>query len=128
MQARTAIAVTAIVSGVAAILLAWLLGQGLDRAEKWVSIVGVVIAVAFGVASLLLERNRRRHAKPSNEATIRGEAVSRSVRGAQSGVRVDGALGGETVDGTARARVVKRGGRNVGVTYSPNGRARRPRP
>jgi hypothetical protein len=52
-RTRTIIAALLLAAGAAGAI--WLLaGQGLDRAEKWVSLVGVVISVAVSSAGLAL--------------------------------------------------------------------------
>lgn len=43
----------------------FLLGQGLDKAEKWASVVGVFVSVAIGVAGLVLSWATWRQARPA---------------------------------------------------------------
>jgi hypothetical protein len=81
------------VAGLAGVVV-FLTGQGLDRAEKWVSLVGVFISLAVAIAGLILAW-RTTSAVPAGRVRRTGNAtavgpgsraVTGSVGGAQGGV------------------------------------------
>jgi hypothetical protein len=64
----------------------FLTGQGLDRAEKWASIVGIVISVATGATGLLLGWLAWRHPRPGPSVVGPVKAVdARRAQGVQIG-------------------------------------------
>ena len=100
--------IVAAVSSVAGLggAVALLATQGLDRAEKWTSLVGVFVSVAIGVAGLALGwATWRQGAGPSGRVSRTGDATATGAgsvavsgsRGTPSGTAVD-----RTGDATAR--------------------------
>lgn len=91
-----------------------LVGQGLDRAEKWVSMIGMVVSVVIGVIGVVVARSDRASRDRPRRAVRRTGDASATGRGsfANTGaVRAPDALAEDT--GSARA---EKGGRaNTGV-------------
>jgi len=96
----------------------FLTGQGLDRAEKWVSIVGMVVSVSLSAAGLLLgwltwRRAQTVRVRRTGDATARGPG-SRANSGA-----VGGSAHGQTVvEDTGSAGATAGGRANTGVDRS----------
>ncbi|WP_405090179.1 hypothetical protein OG767_21250 [Micromonospora sp. NBC_01392] len=70
-----AVSVVVAVSGVTVVLL----GEGLDRAEKWVSIAGVVLSVIFGAAGAVLGFLHWRHSEATRRPPATGAGAGSSA-------------------------------------------------
>jgi hypothetical protein len=97
----------------AAGLIVVLTGQGLDRAEKWVSLVGVILSLAVGVAGLLLAWLTWRQG-PGQGPAARISRTGDATASGRGSVAVSGSLGepSATVDRTGAAWA-DQGGRAV---------------
>ncbi|XVU28487.1 hypothetical protein ACQPZJ_15990 [Actinoplanes sp. CA-054009] len=98
--AKVIVAVLLVLAGLTGVIVV-LAGEGLDRAEKWTSLVGMFVSVAIGIAGLLLAWRQAGGARVSRtgKATATGPgstAISGSVGGGAATV-VD-----RTGDATAR--------------------------
>ena len=107
--------------------LVFLIGQGLDRAEKWVSLVGVFASVVIGVTGLVLGWKTWSQAKARTglggrvRRTGNATAVGRGSR-ANSGSL--GSVPGSVVDCTGNASAGGGGWANTGEDCSVGSRAR----
>jgi ABC-type nickel/cobalt efflux system permease component RcnA len=95
----------------------FLTGEGLDRAEKWVSITGVVVSVAIGLVGLWLSWSMwRQAATPADARSVRntGQAVAVG-QGSRANTGWAGVTrGAMTVDRTGNAEARDGGWANTG--------------
>lgn len=106
----------------------FLTGQGLDRAEKWVAVVGMFISVAVSAAGLVLTWLAYRQSTIVNAATMVGGASTRRTGDAVaegpgsraiSGVISSGLVPGEVnAERTGRAQASNGGVATSGVEVS----------
>jgi hypothetical protein len=107
MARSTRLIIGAVLVGVGAIgaagCIAFLIHEGLDRAEKWTSLVGMVMSIGLGVVGLVIAvRDRQRGTATPNPNNIRvngsGEAVAKGAgSSAVSGLRA-GSFPSEPID------------------------------
>lgn len=114
-------AATLTVAGIAGCIV-FLTGEGLDRAEKWVSIAGVIFSILIGLAGLWLSWSLTRSSRPTDsQRSVRntGNAVAdgRGSR-ANSGSAGDAEDAG-TVSHTGDAEARRGGWANTGRTDEP---------
>lgn len=116
---KTIISVALALAGVAA--FAWfLVGQSLDRAEKWISISGVVVSAGIGVAGLWLgwltwRQSRRVGASPQVRATgAAATAIGGDNRGSIVG-RTSGPASRPQRPGSASGDVVASGDSSTAI-------------
>ena len=88
---RVASAVFLVIVGAAAGAGWFLLGEGLDRAEKWVSIVGVCVSIVMGAGGLLLAWLTWRQSRAGESPTVAARGAGAvGVRGSSGGsIRTD---------------------------------------
>jgi hypothetical protein len=94
-----------------------LTGEGLDRAEKWVSITGVAVSVAIGLVGLWLSWSMwRQAAAPVDARSVRNTGRAVAVgQGSRANTGWTGvARGALTVDGTGNAEARDGGWANTG--------------
>lgn len=101
---RVVAAVVLLGSGVAGCVVV-LAGQGLDRAEKWVSIGGVVVSVVFGVAGVVLgwltwrqHPTTQQPSGPSEQAVPRRQVVRQDITATAPGATAQGVAFGDIIN------------------------------
>ncbi|MEV4349153.1 hypothetical protein AB0J83_32245 [Actinoplanes sp. NPDC049596] len=115
---KTALAALLVVAGVAGVvvLIRVLTGEGLDRAEKWISIVGVCLSSLMSLAGLLLAWQTRAqgHVGPAVSASGPGSvgvggdaggAIRTEVSGADAGTPPPAGGPGITASGSGSVAV-----------------------
>jgi hypothetical protein len=115
---RTA-GVTFLITGLVAFGTVLLIGQGLDRAEKWVSLIGMPVSVAIALVGLLMAA--RPFNRPGGPVSVTGTGdASASGAGsrANTGAHIDSG-GPHTVRDTGRADARDGGVANTGVFEQP---------
>lgn len=113
---RVVVALVLIGLGTAGCVLV-LSGQGLDRAEKWVSIVGMFVSVGLGLAGLLLTWCSRGSTPPAGAVTAArtGAAVARG-HGSRANTGVTGPVAGRfAARRTGEAEATDGGAANSGI-------------
>jgi len=98
---RAVAAVVLVGSSVVACVVV-LAGQGLDRAEKWVSIAGVVVSVVVGVAGVVVGWQAWQHpvtqpGGPSDKATPL-QVVEQNITATAPGATAQGAVFGNIIN------------------------------
>lgn len=95
-------------------VVVFLTGQGLDRAEKWVSLVGVFVSVAVGIGGLVIGWLAWRQTPAGTERRGSVRRTGNATATGRGSTAISGSVGtGATVVDRTGDATAKRGGRAV---------------